>query len=154
MSLYSSEIQKCNWMWTHGNVQQETSYSDCSAIIFQNAFHKAWHSIMACVFYYYINKHKFNESCYKRNCFNLISVVWIILCAKLTHFVFTSNRLCVYRFHPREPIITERMMRQSCYVKNWHNTQAALGSKKANFTQWSLLKTFLPNKSLYNYSFV
>jgi len=34
------------------------------------AFHKAWHSIMACVFHN-TNKNKFNGSCYECNCFNL-----------------------------------------------------------------------------------
>ena len=117
------------------------------------AFHKAWHSIMACVFYKN-NKHEFNRSCYDCNCFNLISVLWIILCAKLTHFVFTSNCLPVYRYHAREPLITEQIMQHSCYIENWHKAYAAVRSKKANITQWSLLKIFLPKKSLYNYSFV
>jgi len=78
-----------------------------------------WHSIMACVFYN-TNKHEFNRLCYDLNCFNFISVFWIILCANLTHFVFTSKCLPVYRYQHKQPLITEHVMQRNCCIKNWH----------------------------------
>jgi len=44
----------------------------------------------------------------------------IILCAKLTLFLFTSKSLPVYRYHPREPLITEHVMQHSGCITNWH----------------------------------
>jgi len=34
-----------------------------------------------------------NGSYYECNCFNLIWVLWIIMCKKFKHFVFTANCL-------------------------------------------------------------
>jgi len=41
---------------------------------------------------------------------------------KFKHFLFTANCLPVYRFHHRQPLITEHMTQQSCYIRYWHKT--------------------------------
>jgi len=96
-------------LWTHRNLQQKRHAINFHIHISQNM---TQHN----------GKHTFNGTCNECNCFNLMSVLWIILCEKIAHFLFTSNSLPVYRLRPRQPLITEHMTEQICYIKNWHKT--------------------------------
>lgn len=69
----------------------------------------------------YVNQHQFNAAFSDHDCFTLISSTWSTLYAKFILYVFTSNCLCVYSFHPIDPLITEHVISVlSRLKKNWH----------------------------------